>query len=230
MSNFESDGSAENEWNDRGELAWNEFDWERYLREQDETINRYLAFYETCISNPQRIDEVARFMGWDGSQWDSSEPSESDDVSAAEILAEEYASMPEVYTLHKNPIFIATKAIYLRARRNWELLASDSRKVPQNIALAYLSSLNTGEDHAVQAIHALEFGDYAMAISLFKRALSTLNQTIALLNRPADSDERHMLAYHENVIMSIFDLREIWLRVIGECRGELKRPTDEDEG
>lgn len=230
MSNFESDGSAENEWNDRGELAWNEFDWERYLREQDETINRYLAFYETCLSNPQRIDEVARFMGWDDTQWDSSEPHPADDSSAAEILAEEYDFEPEVYTLHKNPIFIATKAIYLRARRNWELLASDSRKVPQDIALAYLSSLNTGEDHAVQAIHALEFGDYAMAISLFKRALSTLNQTLALLNRPAESSECHILAYREEVIMSIFDLREIWLRVISECRGELKRPTDEDEG
>jgi len=230
MSNFESDGSAESEWNDRGELAWNEFDWERYLREQDETINRYLAFYETCISNPQRIDEVARFMGWDDSQWDSSESLQGDDSSATDILAEEYASVPEVYTLHKNPIFIATKAIYLRARRNWELLASDARKVPQDIALAYLSSLNTGEEHAVQAIHALEFGDYAMSISLFKRALNTLNQTLALLNRPADSDERHMLAYREDVLMSIFDLREIWLRVISECRGELKRPSDEDEG
>lgn len=228
MSNFESDGSAENEWNDRGELAWNEFDWERYLREQDETINRYLAFYETCISNPQRIDEVARFMGWDDSQWDSSESAQSDDPSATEILAEEYASVPEVYTLHKNPIFIATKAIYLRARRNWELLASDSSKVPQDIALAYLSSLNTGEYHAVQAIHALEFGDYAMAISLFKRALSTLNQTLALLHQPDDSNERHIRAYHGDVIMSIFDLREIWLRVISECRGELKRPTDEE--
>jgi hypothetical protein len=228
MSNFESDGSAENEWNDRGELAWNEFDWERYLREQDETINRYLAFYEACISNPKRIDEVARFMGWDDSQWDSSESTPSDDPSATEILAEEYASVPEVYTLHKNPIFIATKAIYLRARRNWELLASDSSKVPQDIAIAYLSSLNTGEDHAVQAIHALEFGDYAMAISLFKRALSTLNQTLALLHQPDDSKERHILAYHGDVIMSIFDLREIWLRVISECRGELKRPTDED--
>ena len=229
MSNFESDGSSENEWNDRGELAWNEFDWERYLREQDETINRYLAFYESCLSNPQRIDEVARYMGWDDSQWDSADSLESEDAASGDILAEDYASEPEVYTLHKNPIFIATKAIYLRARRNWELMASDSHKAPQSLALAYLSSLSMGEDHAIQAIHALEFGDYAMAISLFKRALSSLNHTLALLNKPIETEGRHVAAYRDDVLMSIFDLREIWLRVISECRGELQRPVDEDE-
>ena len=70
MSNFDSDGSFENEWNERGELAWNEFDWERYLRDQEETTNRYLAFYENNLEHPQRIDEVARNMGWDDGQWD----------------------------------------------------------------------------------------------------------------------------------------------------------------
>lgn len=229
MSNFESDGTSENEWNDRGDLAWNEFDWERYLREQDETINRYLAFYETCLENPQRIDEVARHMGWDDSQWDSQESLGNDLMSSADTMAEDFPPDSEIYTLHKNPIFIATKGIYLRARRHWELLACDPNKVPQSLALIYLSSLNTGEDHAVQAIHALEFGDYAMSISLFKRALSTLNHTLALLNDASPVTARHVLAYRRDIIMSIFDLREIWLRVISECRGELQRPVDDEE-
>ena len=65
MNEFESDGSSENEWDDRGDLAWNEFDWERYLREQDETIHRYLGFYEAFKNSPDRIDQVAEKMGWD---------------------------------------------------------------------------------------------------------------------------------------------------------------------
>src|SRR4051812_12444863 len=56
MSNFDSDGGPESEWDDRGELAWNEFDWERYLREQDEAIHRYLRFYESAKDSADRID------------------------------------------------------------------------------------------------------------------------------------------------------------------------------
>jgi hypothetical protein len=229
MSNFDSDGPSENEWNDRGELAWNEFDWERYLREQDETINRYLAFYETHLHHAERVDEVARNMGWDDVRWDSQDLGGDDDDNDAELLAEDFGTASEIYTLHKNPIYIATKALYLRARRNWELLAGDPKKVPQPLALSYLSSLHYGEDQAVQAIQSLEFGDYAMAISLFKRSLSALNQTLALLNSAAAAENRAVGAYRQDILISLFDVREIWLRVINECRSELQRPIDDDE-
>src|SRR5471030_1760486 len=46
MNDFNADGPSENEWEEQGELTWNEFDWERYLREQDDTIQRYLTHYE----------------------------------------------------------------------------------------------------------------------------------------------------------------------------------------
>jgi len=65
MSDFESESYSENEWEERGDLAWNEFDWERYLREQDDVLHRYLAHYEKLRDDPGRIDEVAHLMGWD---------------------------------------------------------------------------------------------------------------------------------------------------------------------
>jgi len=227
MSDFDSDGSAENEWEDRGELAWNEFDWERYLREQDDSIHRYLGFYEAFQHSPNRIDTVAEQMGWGQGTW-------SDDTEAAEVVDEAPTSdapdsgEPEVYTLHKNPIFIATKAIYLSVKRPWELKAGDAAKVPPPLALGLLASLHRGEEQAVQAIHALDFGDYAMAISLFKRALSALNATLALLNAESSMDHRMVVAYRETTLPKLFDLREIWLRVIAECRDELDRPVDEE--
>lgn len=231
MSNFDSDGSFENEWNERGELAWNEFDWERYLRDQEETTNRYLAFYENNLEHPQRIDEVARNMGWDDGQWDILENS-ADNQGTSELpeaITEDFAPDSDVYTLHKNPIFISTKAIYLRARRKWELIAADAKNMPQSIAVNYLTTLHHGEDQSVQAINALEFGDYAMAISLFKRALSALNRTLALINDSRANQWTAVAAYRRDVLMSLFDLREIWLRVIGECRSELQRPVEDDE-
>jgi hypothetical protein len=227
MSDFDSDSSPENEWEERGDLAWNEFDWERYLREQDDSIHRYLGFYEAFRHSPTRIDAVAEQMGWGQGNWSDEEiVSESNDEEVPAESAE--GEEAEVYTLHKNPIFIATKAIYLSVKRPWELNAGDAAKVPPALALGLLAALHRGEEQAVQAIHALDFGDYAMAISLFKRALSALNATLALLNADTATAHRAVMAYREETLPKLFDLREIWLRVISECREELDRPVDEE--
>lgn len=226
MSNFDSDGGPDSEWDDRGELAWNEFDWERYLREQDEAIHRYLRLYEAAKDSTDRIDEVAEKMGWGQDDWN--EEADSDDDASESDDETEFAAEPDVYTLHKNPIFIATKAIYLGLMRSWQSLATDATKVPQPLAVSLLASLHRGEENAVQAIHALDFGDYAMAVSLFKRALSSLNGTLALLNGEPAQSHRALHAWREEAQRRLFDLREIWLRVIAECRDELDRPVDDD--
>jgi hypothetical protein len=227
MSDQDPDSAPENEWEERGELAWNEFDWERYLREQDDTIHRYLGFYEAFRLNPNRIDAVAEQMGWGQGSWSSDEEATVGDGEDHAADATEFGEA-EIYTLHKNPIFIATKAIYLGVKRQWELSAGDAAKVPPPLALALLASLHRGEEQAVQAIHSLDFGDYAMAISLFKRALSALNETLTLLNAKGTLEHRAVMAYREDALPRLFDLREIWLRVIAECREELDRPVDEE--
>jgi hypothetical protein len=234
MSNFDSDGPSENEWEDRGELAWTEFDWEQYLREQDEVIHRYIGFYEKLESRPERLDEVAHNMGWDEETWSSDAEVTSELPAEANATTEstnassnDYDSEP--YTLHKNPVFVATKAIYLTLTRGWERLADNPERVRQPVAMAVLSSLHRGQEQATLAIQALDFGDYAMATSLFKRALRELNGTLALVTRDANPS-RTLAAYREHALPRLFDLREIWLRVMHECRQELERPAeDEDE-
>jgi hypothetical protein len=222
--NNDSDGAEE--WDERGDLAWNEFDWERYLREQDEAVTQYLRHYEACRHSPDRIDAVAEKMGWGEDDWHE----EGEDSAEADSDDEENSFDDDegVYTLHKNPIFIATKAIYLGLNRSWVPLASDPAKVPQSLAVMLLSSLQRGEEQAVHAIHALDFGDYAMAVSLFKRALSALNGTLALLNTDSVAKHRHMVAWRKDAMPQLFDLREIWLRVMSECREELDRPVDDE--
>jgi hypothetical protein len=165
-------------------------------------------------------------MHWDEDDWmedadGDATDDEADDDSAAN-------DDDDVYTLHKNPIFIATKAIYVGLNLSWQTLAVDPAKVPQAVAINVLASLNRGEEHSVQAIHALDFGDYAMAVSLFKRALSALNGTLTLLNDETIEKFKPVLAWRQDAIPSLFDLREIWLRVMAECREELERPMDEE--
>jgi hypothetical protein len=235
MSNFNPDGPSENEWEERGDLAWNEFDWEQYLRQQDEVIIRYLAFYEQLKDHPDRIDEVAHFMGWDKEAWSSEGTTlgdeEDDDSAESADGADEPAEFDsEPYTLHKNPIFIATKAVQLSLKRGWERIAHDAQKVPQDLALGFQTALHRSDENAMLAIQALDFGDYAMAISLFKRALRDLNQTLSLLDERAVSFSRSLANFRDDALARLFDLREIYLRVMNECREELQRPADGEDG
>lgn len=226
MSNFETDGPSDNEWEDRGELAWNEFDWEKYLREQDDVIHRYLAHYERLKGHEDRIDETAHLMGWDEDAW-STDGADATERESDEAEAE--AERNDPYTLHKNPIFISTKAIYLGIKRGWEQMAGNPAKVTQSLALETHASIYRGEEQAMLAIQALDFGDYAMAISLFKRALCELNHTFSLLNSHAAARLPAVVTFREDALARLFDLREIWLRVINECREELERPADDSE-
>jgi len=212
MKSFDADDPSENEWEEQGNLAWNEYDWERYLRARNEDIERYLECYEKAAGYPDRIDEAARLMGWDTEGWEEDELSEVDDT--------------DPLTIHRNPVFISTKAIYLGIQRHWQRLAHDAESAPRHLAVDFLTSLHRGEDQAMQAIHALDQGDFTLAVSLFKRALRELNATLGM------TDERSMLyparlaEFRQNARPRLFDLREIWLRVISECRDEAARPMD----
>ncbi|WP_404423271.1 hypothetical protein [Nibricoccus sp. IMCC34717] len=225
MSNFDPESPSDNDWEESGELAWNEFDWEQYLRGQDEVIQRYVAFYEQLRDHPQRIDEVAHLMGWDKEAW-SSEGNDSD-LDPEDIEDADFDSDP--YTLHKNPVFVATRGIFLTLKRAWECLAHDPSRVPQRLALAFQTSLYRAEDNAMLAIQALDFGDYAMAISLLKRSLRDLNESFALLDEKSVAFSRALTAFRHDSFPRLFDLREIWLRVMEECRHELSRPRESDD-
>jgi hypothetical protein len=219
MSDFESDSLSENEWDENGDLAWNEFDWEVYLREQEGSIHRYLGFYEALAAGPERIDEVADKMGWDRSDAEDSDERETQDKA---LFSD------EIYTLQKNPVFIATKALFLGLRRSWEATASKPGRIHQALALGFLSSLHRCEEQAVMAVHALDFGDYTMAICLFKRALSALNECFALIGSEAADENAAIRGCREDMRHRLFDLREIWLRVISDCREDTERQAEEE--
>lgn len=220
MSDFDSDNLSENEWEENGDLAWNEFDWEVYLREQDSAIHRYLGFYESLKASPERIDEVADKMGWDRADAEEAEERES---------PEKVLFSDEIYTLQKNPVYIATKALFLSLRRTWELAAlSPSNKIPTHLSVTLLSSLHQCEEQAVMAIHSLDFGDYAMAICLFKRALSALNGSFAIMGGEEADAVESVCELRGDMRVRLFDLREIWLRVISDCREDTERQTDDE--
>jgi hypothetical protein len=79
------------------------------------------------------------------------------------------------------------------------------------------------------AIHALDFGDYAMAICLFKRALAALNDCFAQVGSDAADRNEAICEGRDDIRTRLFDLREIWLRVISDCREDSDHQVDDED-
>ncbi len=73
------------------ERMWDEYDWERFLREQDQKTEKYMQLLEKYLDDPQRDEIIAREMGWtqllDAKDWSAEvdalldeDPEEDDDL------------------------------------------------------------------------------------------------------------------------------------------------------
>src|SRR5260370_33700017 len=55
------------------ERAWDEYDWEHFLQQQDQKTEKYMEVLEKYLDDPQRDEIIAREMGWsqllDGKDW-----------------------------------------------------------------------------------------------------------------------------------------------------------------
>ena len=57
------------------EKVWDEYDWERFLQQQDRKTEKYMKLLERYIDDPNRDQIIAREMGWyhlldkDGEKW-----------------------------------------------------------------------------------------------------------------------------------------------------------------
>ena len=214
MTNSDSDGLFENDWEDRGELAWTEADWMKYLGEQDAAVRDYLKHYDQLGESPDRVDEVARRMGWE-----LAAPENEAEEAAAEAEADEvFAGDWDPYTLHRNPVYISSRALYLSLITHFERVAAQPDRIPAALGITLQALLYRGNEQVLQAVQALEMGDYTLAVCLFKQALRELNHTLARLSQPDVAATPLAMRYREYALPRLFDLREIWLRVMNECR------------
>ena len=52
MSQYEFDGNNDGEWEDNGDIAWNEADWQKFLLKSDKEISRFIAAYNKSKEAP----------------------------------------------------------------------------------------------------------------------------------------------------------------------------------
>src|SRR6266487_4732517 len=77
------------DYDGESEQMWDEYDWERFLQQQDHKTEKYMELLERYLDDPSRDQIIAREMGWtqllDGRDW-------TQEVDA--LLEEEEAEKP----------------------------------------------------------------------------------------------------------------------------------------
>ncbi len=219
---------SEGDWEEfSNEFNWSESQWRDYLKGSDRDTARFLSIYNSVKDKPNHLDEVASMMGWD-----AEDISMTDEFSFMEMDEAERPDEPESapYTLHRHPVFVVTRSLYRYLHQSWEhYMQRNGHYVPAKLAWDYANSLHQAEMNVLLSIQALDLGDFGLSICHLKNSLSALNQTFALLNGLTHPNTAYLESFRHEVNIRLFDLRELWIRVMGDCRHECQHRRDDQE-
>ena len=226
--NFEhSDGN----WDDSpSEPAWGESQWRKYLHGSDRDTAKFLSIYNSLKDKPNHLDEVAVQMGWD-----AEDISLTDEFSAPESENEGEGETPfdahdAPYTLHRHPVIVVTRALYRYLHQSWEhYMAHSQNYLSPQLCWNYANSLHQAEMNVLLSIQAIDLGDFGLTICHLKNSLSALNQTLNILSQLTHPNAAFLEGFRNEARIRLFDLRELWIRVMGDCRHECqRRPGEQD--
>jgi len=222
MNPFQPDNHPEGDGEDRGDLSWNEFEWQRFLGRQSREVARFCSFYDQLAEKPDHLDVIAQKMGWDEDDWTLGDENDDDEPwsgFSAEAPEEEENDL-DPYTLHRHPVFIVGQGLIRQLQHVVELLIRRREdKLSPSLAWRFAMSLSEIEKNLLLALQSVDVGDYLLGIIHSKMVLRGVNDALALVPVFARLAEDTARFDHE-VRKRLFDLREVSLRVMADCREE----------
>ena len=225
MNNYNFEGQPDGDWDDRGDLSWQNYDWRHYISRHEDEVERFIDLYNGLKDQPEHLDETARQMGWDTGDWSVGD----DDDSYLPLSDDTFEDSDddddgEPYTLLRHPVFVVVRGLYRYLRRMWShYLASDKAVSDARTTWIYSQLLTEGEMHALMALQSIDTGDYQLAICQIKIALEDINRTFTVIPVlfPANDPTKQLM--EREISVRLFDLREMFLRLISDCTEEMHR-------
>jgi hypothetical protein len=202
---------------------WDEYDWERFLQEQDQKTEKYMQLLETYLDDPQRDEIIAREMGWtqllDAKDWST----EVDALFDEEVQGEDGFDPDEATraaeTFEEHGLYQAALALTI-----WIDQLFDKKPLLQNepaaIKLATHSALASAKLAA--ALSGDDVDEIGMTIAYLKRALKAI--TISLDAAAQLLLEKLITATQHSVLQQrLFQVRDGIINLMGEYRSEWRR-------
>jgi hypothetical protein len=207
--------------------AWDEYDWERFLQQQDRKTEHYMELLERYLDDPLRDEIIAREMGWrhllddDGKQWvdevDSLFAEHMELLGDEDAAADEDDTGPESFELH--PLYQKAFALIVWLEHFFEENGI-SQNEPSAVRLAAQASLASAKLAA--ALSDDDVDEIGMTIAYLKRALRAINNSLqAALHLHSEVELRHDQLNTLN--HRLFQVRDGIIVLMGELRAEWRR-------
>jgi len=205
--------------------AWDEYEWERFLQQQDQKTEKYMELLEKYIDDPQRDEIVAREMGWYHQAEESSEEwNEDPDLPFDEESSEEEILPSQLIencaeSFEQHVLYRAAFSLTIWIDR---LLEGNSalQNDPAAVKLATHAALASAKLAA--ALSDEEAEELGMTIAYLKRSLKAI--TVAMdASAQLIAEKSLSCEQHASLQQRLFQIRDGIILLMGEFRGEWLR-------
>ena len=205
------------------ERMWDEYDWERFLQEQDRKTEKYMQLVETYLDDPQRDEIIAREMGWtqllDAKDWSTEVDALFDEDTEQEDDLEPDGASLAAERFEEHHLYQAAFALTIWIDELFDQKVSLQNE-PAAIKLATHSALASAKLAA--ALSGDDIDEIGMTIAYLKRALKAI--TISL-DAAAQLLSKKLItgAQHSVLQQRLFQVRDGIITLMGEYRSEWRR-------
>ena len=206
--------------------VWDEYDWERFLQQQDQKTEKYMELLETYLDDPHRDEIIAREMGWsqllDDKDWSAEVDAlmnedwhaADDDDGVANVVDEK---LTENFEGH--PLYRAAFGLTVWIDKLFDQNASLQNE-PAAVKLATHSALASAKLAA--ALSDEDVDEIGMTIAYLKRALKAITVS---MDAAANLFGEKLISPREHAVLQqrLFQVRDGIITLMGEYRGEWRR-------
>jgi hypothetical protein len=203
---------------------WDEYQWERFLQQQDRNTEKYFGLLEKYLDHPDRDNIIAKEMGWES--FDEGRDAEWDEV--AESLCEEEMSLsqqePECSEgdfeeFARSPIYQDTLKLHTWIN-SWLDREQSLKDHPEAIRLATRSAVCGAKLAA--ALCGDDCTELGMTIAYLKRGLKAANDALDAAARLAQEKK---MAVRQRMTLNklLFKVRDRIVDLMSEYRAEWRK-------
>lgn len=204
------------------EEAWDEYQWERFLQEQDRNTERYFSLLEKYVDHPDRDELIAHEMGWEICQ-DEAEWEEIAEIVCEDEICRLDEDGGEFDAFSRSPIYKDTLRLH-RWINNW--IESDERLRDHPEAVRFATRSAVCGAKLAAALCGDETTELGMTIAYLKRALKASNDALdaaaqlveagLLDRRRAGTARRHVFKIRNRVVDLMSEYRTEWRKRYGD--------------
>ena len=219
--------------NEEPEKIWDEYDWERFLQQQDRKTEKYMELLDRYMDHPNRDRLIAREMGWNhlldeaGEKWaedvDSLFEEEQEATEDEESEGEADGTFEhdeDGFEVH--PLYKASFALTVWIDQLFEDLGGVQNQ-PAAVKLSTQASIASAKLAA--ALSDDDVDEIGMTIAYLKRALKAvmmgLDAAVQLKKETGLDGERFA-----TLNQRLFQIRDGIIQLMGEYRAEFRRRFD----